>query len=82
MVHAALDVITEIFQGIIAIVLVGSLGVIAIVQVVNDRPFNEPAIIAGLAGAAIGFYYGQRNQRKQADTISSLTEKLVNGGSK
>ena len=78
----AIDVITEMFQGIIAMMLVGSLGAIGLIEVLKDHPFNEPAILAGLAGAAIGFYYGQRNQSKQQETITRLAEQVVNGGKK
>ena len=77
--YAALELITEVIQGIIAALLVGILGAIALIEVWFGRSFSEPTTIAALAGAAVGFYYGQRNQRRQQETITSLTDKLING---
>lgn len=76
------EMILEVVQGLVAIALVAPLGVIAVVEVVHDKPFSEPATLAALAGVAVTFYFSQRNQRRQQDTISSLTDKLVNGGTK
>lgn len=77
-----LEMVTELFQGIIAAMTVGILGAIALVEVLNGRPFSEPTTLAALAGAAVGFYFGQRNQRRQQETIQTLTDKLTNGGTK
>ena len=73
------EMVTEVIQGVIASLLVAILGSIAIVEVALGRPFSEPTTIAALAGAAVGFYYGQRNQRRQQETINTLTDKIING---
>jgi hypothetical protein len=74
--------ITEIVQGLIALLLIVMLGGIAVIEAMNGRPFSEPTTLSALAGAAVGFYFGQRNQRRQQETIAALTEKIVNGGTK
>lgn len=74
-----LEMVTEVIQGVIASLLVSILGAIALIEAIMGRQFSEPTTLAALAGAAVGFYYGQRNQRRQQETISSLTDKLVNG---
>lgn len=78
----ALEMITEVVQGLIALMLVGMLGGIALVEVINGRSFSEPTTLSALAGAAVGFYFGQRNQRRQQEAINALTDKIVNGGTK
>jgi hypothetical protein len=77
-----LEMVTEIIQGIIAVLLVGPLGAIAIIDVLSGKPFSEPATLAALAGVVATYYYGQRIQRRQQDVISTLTDKIVNGGTK
>lgn len=79
---AVLEMVTEVIQGVIAAALVAILGTIAVIEAMNGKPFSEPTTIAALAGAAVGFYYGQRNQRRQQETITTLTDKLINGGPK
>lgn len=74
--------ITEVIQGVIAGMLVGILGAIALIETLGGRTFSEPTTLSALGGAAVGFYYGQRNQRRQQEAINSLTERLVNGGNK
>ena len=74
---SVIDVITEIIQGIIAVTLVGVLGAVAIIDVMRNQPFQEPAIIASLAGAAVGFYYGQRNQRRAIDTLHDIAQRTM-----
>jgi hypothetical protein len=80
--NLALEMVTEIVQGLIALLLVGMLGGIALVEVMNGRQFSEPTTLSALAGAAVGFYFGQRNQRRQQEAINALTDKIVNGGTK
>ena len=77
-----IEMILEIVQGLVALVLVVLLGVIAVIEILHDKPFNEPATLAALTGVAVTFYFNQRNQRRQQDTITTLTDKLVNGGTK
>ena len=74
-----LEMITEVIQGLVACILVGTLSGIAIIDAVTGRSFSEPVTVSALAGAAVGFYYGQRNQRRQQETISDLSTKIVNG---
>lgn len=75
-----LEMITEVIQGIIAAMAVGSLVAIAIIDVLLNRTFTEPTTLSALAGAAVGFYYGQRNQRRQQEVISAMTDRIINGG--
>ena len=77
-----LEMVTEVVQGLIAIMLIAFLGGIAILEVLNGKPFSEPTTLAALSGAAVGFYYGQARQRRQQEQIQALTERLVNGGNK
>lgn len=74
--------ITEIIQGLIALLLVGMLGGIALLETLNGKPFSEPTTLSALAGAAVGFYFGQRNQRRQQETINTLADRIVNGGTR
>lgn len=78
----ALEMVTEVVQGLIALLLVAILGGIALLEVMNGKPFSEPTTLAALAGVAVGFYYGQAQKRRQQEAINALTEKLVNGGTK
>lgn len=74
-----MDVLTEVIQGILAIMLVGFLGGIALVEVLNNKPFSEPITLAALSGAAIGFLFAQRNQRRQQEVISDMAKQIING---
>lgn len=74
------DVLTEVFQGVVATILVSTLAAIAVIDVLNNRPVNEPPILAGLAGAVVGYYFAGRLSRGQQRTINSLADHIVNGG--
>jgi hypothetical protein len=72
-----LEMLTEVVQGVIAVTLVAILGVIAVIDAATGKPFAEPTTLAALAGAAVGFYYGQRNQRRQQETIKDLSKTVA-----
>lgn len=79
----ALEMLTEIIQGTVAVTLVAVLGAVSIIDALTGRPFTEPATIASLAGAAVGFYYGQRGVRRQQETIRDMATTIAtNGGAK
>jgi hypothetical protein len=47
----------QILLVILASLLLVPLGVIAVVQAIADRPFNEPEGLIALAGAAVAFFF-------------------------
>lgn len=67
------EMVTELIQGLIAAVVLGSMAAIAIVEAVDGRPFSEPTTLGALAGAVVGFYF-------RSSATRQLT-RVVNGGS-
>lgn len=53
----AVEMVTELIQGLIAAVVLGSMAAIAIVEAAAGRPFSEPTTLGALAGAVVGFYF-------------------------
>lgn len=81
--ESTLEMLTEIVQGLVAVMLVAILGIVSVIEALHGQPFVAPATVASLAGAAVGFYYGQRGQRKQQQqvgkAIDALAEQVKNG---
>lgn len=76
------DTVNEIVQGVVAILLVGPIGAVVIIDAVLNRPFNAPEVLVALAGPVVGYYFSQRVQKRMQDQVADLTTKIVNGGQK
>jgi hypothetical protein len=72
-VHVGANVnLREWIGGAIAILAVFGLAVVAVLEAMNQHPFDTPPALAAIAGAAVGTYMSNAGS-------SSTAEKMTNG---
>jgi hypothetical protein len=74
-------VVSEIAAATVAVVVVGTVAAIAVIQAATGKPFEEPQTLSFLAVAVVSFFFGSRGGTQVRQAVSNLATQL-NGSSK
>ena len=73
--------ISEVAAALVAVIVVGSLAGIAVLQALAGKPFEEPQTLSFLAVAVVSFFFGSRGGTQVRQAVSNLAASF-NGSSK
>jgi hypothetical protein len=62
--------VRELIGGVIAVISIGGLVVIAVIQVLHNQPFAEPSALAAVAGAGVAVYLSNAGNNATAEKMT------------